>query len=182
LTYFINFSRIPIADIFLSRRKRAAELQVASSPKPVLSSSKPDLSSSKPAAAFITPKMVKIGAVLNVVPPEKTSTTTSSSTTTTTTTTTDSLSEESFNKTGSQLSSGLNDSERMVGVEVATTELRPKVVTVEGTTSATTDRRPKVVSVDDDNLFLEGETAANGAKQFSSFDYGDKKLGNCFFS
>jgi hypothetical protein len=126
--------------------------------------------------------MVKIGAVLNVVPPEKTSTTTSSSTTTTTTTTTDSLSEESFNKTGSQLSSGLNDSERMVGVEVATTELRPKVVTVEGTTSATTDRRPKVVSVDDDNLFLEGETAANGAKQFSSFDYGDKKLGNCFFS
>jgi hypothetical protein len=117
------------------------------------------------------------------VPPEKTSTTTSSSTTTTTTTTTtDSLSEESFNKTGSQLSSGLNDSERMVGVEVATTELRPKVVTVEVTTSATTDRRPKVVSVDDDNLFLEGETAANGAKQFSSFDYGDKKLGNCFFS
>ncbi len=80
------------------------------------------------------------------------------------------------------MSSGLDESERLVGVEVTTTELRPKVVSVEVTTSATTDRRPKVVSVDDDNLFLEGETTANGAKQFKSFDYGDKKLGNCFFN
>ena len=79
------------------------------------------------------------------------------------------------------MSSGLNESERLVGIEVTTTEQRPKVVTVEVTTSATTDRRPKVVSVDDDNLFLEGETAANGAKQFNSFDYSDKKLGNCSF-
>ncbi len=107
--------------------------------------------------------MVKIGAVLNVVPPSETTTTS------TTTTTTSPVVDES--EDGSQLlSSHQNKNEKLVGIEV--------------TTSATTERRPKVVS----DVFTEPdlEDPETGAKQFNSYDYGDKKLGikhkNYYFS
>ncbi len=100
--------------------------------------------------------MVKIGAVLNVVPPSETTTTT------TTTTSTITLPVVDESEDGSQLlSSHQNKNEKLVGIEV--------------TTSATTERRPKVVS----DVFTEPdlEDPETGAKQFNSYDYGDKKLG-----
>ena len=158
-------NRIPIADIFLSKRKRrAAELQVASSPKPDLSSLKPVQSSSKPALNFITPKMVKIGASLNVVPPSDAATTTTT------------LVSSVLSTTSSTL-----EAEEVPFPGMETSLLSAKIVSVESTTSSTTERRPKVVAVDDDKLFPDTDhdqdQDPSGAKPFSSFDYGDRKLG-----
>ena len=158
-------NRIPIADIFLSKRKRrAAELQVASSPKPDLSSLKPVQSSSKPASNFITPKMVKIGASLNVVPPSDAATTTTT------------LVSSVLSTTSSTL-----EAEEVPFPGMETSLLSAKIVSVESTTSSTTERRPKVVAVDDDKLFPDTDhdqdQDPSGAKPFSSFDYGDRKLG-----
>ena len=108
--------------------------------------------------------MVKIGAVLNVVPPSETTTTTTTTLTTTSTSTTTTAALVDEFETGSQLSSShQNKSEKLVGIEV--------------TTSATTERRPKVVSDVFTEPDIEDDVPESGAKQFNAYDYGDKKLG-----
>ena len=123
--------RIPIADIFLSRRKREAESTQADLTTTTTAASaavSTTLTSSlKTAAAVNTPKMVKIGAVINVLPKATTTTTVSAATATTV------------------YPSSPNENE-LLGFELST--------------SSSTKRLPKVVSNDDLFPDSDEETAA----------------------
>jgi hypothetical protein len=96
--------------------------------------------------------MVKIGAVINVLPKATTTATTEATTTSTTTAV--------ASEVETVAPSSPNENE-LAGFELST--------------SSSTKRLPKLVSTDDLFPDPDDETAA---KQFGSIDYADKKLGN----